>query len=114
MTTHIVLASIFLLSVLLAIIFAIANDNTRFDFTSLIIVFVLISAFSAFATLFQGFEYGDKVHYRERHDPIVKDVNNGYAEIIEYQTIKKGDTILFYDIKWLGNNQDGEREINNK
>lgn len=114
MTTHIILASIFILSVLLTIIFAIADDNSTHDFSSLVIAFFLISALSAFTTLFQGWAYGDKIHYRERHAPLVEDVNNGYAELTIYKTIKNSDTISFYDIKWLGSNQDGDREINNK
>lgn len=114
MTLHIILASISILSVLLIIIFIVADNNSTHDFSSSAIAFIFIWVFSTPATIIQGFCYGDKVHYRERHYPLIEDVNNGYATLIEYKTIKGGDTISFYDIKWLGNNQDGEREINNK
>lgn len=53
MTTHIILVSIFILSSLLAIIFAIADDNTKFDFNSLKITFALIGVFSMLATIVQ-------------------------------------------------------------
>lgn len=114
MTTHIILASIFILSVLLTIIFAIVNDNSIRNFDSLVITFTVISVVSMFATPIQGLCYHDKIHYREIHTPSIKDVNDGYAELIEYKTIKNDDTISFYNIKWIGSNQNGEREINNK
>lgn len=112
MTTHIILALVFILSILIVIIFSIVDDNSRHDFSSLVIIFTLISVGSGFATIVQGFMYNDKIHYRSHHAPLIEDVNNGYAELIEYKTIKNSDTIVFYNIKWLGNNQDGEREIN--
>lgn len=113
MTAHIILASIFLLSVLLLLIFAFLDDTSMYhDFGYLIATFTIIGIFSMSATIVQGICYSNKIHYRKRHVPLIEDVNNGYAKIIEYKTIKNGDTILFYNIEWLGNNQDGEREIN--
>lgn len=111
MTTHIILASTFILSVLLGLIFTFIDDNSTHDFGSLIATFLIISVFLMFATIVQGVCYGEKIHYRKRHAPLIEDVNNGHAKLIEYKTI---DTILLYNIEWLGDNQDGEREINYK
>lgn len=115
MTTHIILASIFILSVLLGLIFTFIDDTSMYhDFGSLLAAFTIIGILSMFATIVQGICYSEKIHYRKHHAPLIEDVNNGYAKLVEYQTIKNRDTILFYDVKWLGNNQNGEREINNK
>ena len=109
MTLHIILAIITIVFAIVAILLNLKYDNIDWLSPICIVIFLALCLFTGET----GVVYHDNNHYREKHNPTIDDVNNGYAEIVEYKCISDKDTSIVYIPKWLGNNQDGEREINN-
>lgn len=114
MIVHIILASLTIVSFVSALILIVLSYSKNKDYPDVCDTLIPIILILFTVTSITGAFLRDKNHYRRSHKPNIEDVNNGYAILIKYSYIQGSDTLEFYGIKWLGNNQNGERAINNK
>lgn len=109
MIIHIIFASIFIACIIGLITSIILHFIGKKDYTSAILVFIMVGFISGLYSVIFGTELHDELHYREMRTPELKDVNEHRAVVDTVYIICNGKVDTTYSAHWIGR-KTGKRE----